>query len=333
MLTSLAVRIGSRPKRALLITLIVVIVAGALGGPVAGALKGSGGFVPGNSQSQLATNQIEHATGLEPTAGIVLLVATPQGAHAAAPRIAAVRHQLAGVPGIARTLAPAATARDGRHVLVTGTLTASADDKQTAKSAESAFAHDHDVTVGGPAVANEQINASVTSGLAKAELLAFPLLIILSLLFFRGRAALMPLAVGIATVLGTFLVLTGVNQVYGLSVFALNLVIGLGLGLAVDYSLFLVTRYREELAATEQRRTDALAVTMTRAGRTVAVLGGDGGLRAGDARGVPAGLPQVDGDRGRDRRPGGGAGRADDHPGAARSVGREAGPPRIAVPR
>jgi uncharacterized membrane protein YdfJ with MMPL/SSD domain len=269
MLSSLAVRIGSRPKRALLIVLAFVIVAGALGGPVAGALKGTGGFVPANSQSQLATNQIEHATGLEPTAGIVLLVATPQGDQAAAPRVAAIRHQLAGVPGIARTLAPAATARDGRHVLVTGTLKVSADDKQTAKRAESAFAHDADVTVGGPAVANEQINASVTSDLGKAELLAFPLLIILSLLFFRGRAALMPLAVGIATVLGTFLVLTGVNHVYGLSVFALNLVIGLGLGLAVDYTLFLVTRYREELARDGATTTDALGVTMSRAGRTV----------------------------------------------------------------
>jgi uncharacterized membrane protein YdfJ with MMPL/SSD domain len=268
MLTSLATRIGSRPKRALLIVLAFVIVAGALGGPVAGALKGSGGFVPGNSQSQLATNRIEHATGLEPTAGIVLLIATPQGTHAAAPRIAAVRHQLARVPGVAQTLAPAATARDGRHVLVTGTLRSGADDKHTAQQAEQAFAHDHDVTVGGPAVANEEINASVTSGLATAELLAFPLLIVLSLLFFRGRAALMPLAVGIATVLGTFLVLTGVNQVYGLSVFALNLVIGLGLGLAVDYSLFLVTRYREELAR-EGATSHALAVTISRAGRTV----------------------------------------------------------------
>jgi uncharacterized membrane protein YdfJ with MMPL/SSD domain len=270
MLTSLATRIGSRPKRTLLIVLIVVIVSGVLGGPVAGALKGSGGFVPGHSDSQLATDQLEHATGLEPTAGIVLLVATPRGAHVAAPRIAVVRHELARVPGVARTAGPAAVARDGRHVLVTGTLRSSADDKHTAQQAEQAFAHDRDVTVGGPAVANEQIGTTVTSDLAKAELLAFPLLVILSLLFFRGRAALMPLAVGIATVLGTFLVLTGVNQVYGLSVFALNLVIGLGLGLAVDYSLFLVTRYREELNRTPPTATPhALAVTISRAGRTV----------------------------------------------------------------
>src|SRR5205807_1458454 len=91
---------------------------------------------------------------------------------------------------------------------------------------------------------------------------------VLSILFFRGRAALMPLAVGITTVLGTFLVLTGVNHFYGLSIFALNLVIGMGLGLAIDYTLFLVTRYRQELAA-GATVDEAIATTMARAGQTV----------------------------------------------------------------
>lgn len=268
MLTSLAIRISSRPQRSLLIALVVVIVAGAVGGPVAGALKGSGGFAPGHSDSQVAVAQLQDATGREGAPGIVLLVSTPRGPRAAVDRIAAVRRELAALPGVARAAGPAATARDGRHVLITGTLRASADDKQSAKAAEQVFAHDSDVTVGGSRVANQQINATVTGDLAKAELLAFPLLIVLSLLFFRGRAALMPLAVGVATVLGTFLVLTGVNHLYGLSVFALNLVIGLGLGLAVDYSLFLVARYREELAR-QGPTPGAIATTMSRAGRTV----------------------------------------------------------------
>ena len=97
-------------------------------------------------------------------------------------------------------------------------------------------------------------------------MLAFPILLLLSLLFFRGRATLLPLAVGITTVLGTFLALTVVNQAYALSIFALNLVIGLGLGLAIDYTLFLVTRYREELA---KENPDAIRTTMRTAGRTV----------------------------------------------------------------
>ena len=121
--------------------------------------------------------------------------------------------------------------------------------------------------VGGPVVAGEQINSTVTKDLGFAEALAFPLLLVLAFIFFRGRATLMPLVVGVTTVLGTFLVLRGVNQLYGLSIFALNLVIGMGLGLSIDYTLFLVTRYRQELAAGASV-SDAIIVTMTRAGRT-----------------------------------------------------------------
>jgi RND superfamily putative drug exporter len=268
MLRSLAARLSARPRRTLLFVLAFVIVAGVIGGPVAGALKGSGGFAPPNSDSQVATRMLQSATGREPTPGIVLLVDTPNGVSAARARIAALDGQLRSVPGMARTVAPADVARDGRHVLITGTLSASASDKSSAKAAEAAFAHDRDVTVGGTAVANEQINTTVTNNLAFAELLAFPLLIALSILFFRGRAALMPLAVGITTVLGAFLVLTGINHIYNLSVFALNLVIGMGLGLAIDYTLFLVTRFRQELASGAEVR-EAIGTTMARAGQTV----------------------------------------------------------------
>jgi uncharacterized membrane protein YdfJ with MMPL/SSD domain len=268
MLKSLAHTLSARPRRTLLFTLVFVVIAGAIGGPLAGSLKGSGGFAPPNSDSQVATNMLQRAAGTEPAAGIVLLVHTPNGPAAARTRIADIKTQLRGVEGVVSTVAPAEVARDGRHVLVTGTLSARADDKPPAHAAEAAFAQGRDVTVGGPAVAGEQINASVTHDLGFAELLAFPLLIALSILFFRGRAALMPLVVGVVTVLGTFLVLTGVNHVYGLSIFALNLVIGMGLGLAVDYTLFLVTRFRQELAA-GATVNDAIATTMTRAGQTV----------------------------------------------------------------
>ena len=124
------------------------------------------------------------------------------------------------------------------------------------------------MTVGGGAVSGMQIGETVSEDLGRAEMLALPFLALLSLLFFRGRAALMPLVVGMTTVLGTFLVLTGVNQIYGLSVFALNLVIGLGLGLAIDYTLFMVTRFREELAKGDEPR-QAVRTTMSTAGRTI----------------------------------------------------------------
>ena len=268
MLRSLATKLGSHPRRTLSYVFVFVVVAGVIGGPVAGSLKSSGGFVPPNSDSQLATNMLQAASGSEPTPGIVLLANTPRGVAVAGARVRAITRRLAAVPGVVRTSGPAAVARDGRDVLITGTLSASADDKSVAKSVEAAFASDRDVAVGGTAVANEQINSTVIKDLGFAELLAFPLLIALSILFFRGRAALMPLVVGVVTVLGTFLVLTGINHVYGLSIFALNLVIGMGLGLAVDYTLFIVTRYREELAGGAEVG-EAIAVTMQRAGRTV----------------------------------------------------------------
>ncbi len=268
MLNAIATKLSSRPRRALLIVLIFVGVAGAMGGPLAGSLKSSGGFAPARSDSQIATRQLESASGAESAPGIVLVLATPHGVGPAAPRIANVGRRLDSLPGVLRVTAPAAVARDRRHVLVAGTLGASASDADAATATESAFSPAHDVTVGGPAVANQQIGSTVTKDLGRAELLAFPLLIALSLLFFRGRAALMPLAVGITTVLGTFLALTGVNQLYGLSVFALNLVIGLGLGLAIDYTLFLLTRFREELARGVTMR-EAIRVTLSQGGRTV----------------------------------------------------------------
>ena len=172
------------------------------------------------------------------------------------------------MPGVAHA-DPGPTSEDGDSRMVTATLQAGADEEKVAEATVAAFEERRDVTVGGDAVAGFQIGETVSEDLARAELLAFPLLLLLSLLFFRGRAAALPLIVGITTVLGTFLVLSAVNLVYGLNIFALNLVIGLGLGLAIDYTLFLVTRYREELQAGADPQA-AVATTMRTAGRTVA---------------------------------------------------------------
>jgi uncharacterized membrane protein YdfJ with MMPL/SSD domain len=270
MLDSLARRIGGHPRHALAVALVFVIVAGVIGGPLAGSLKTSGGFAPPKSDSQVATQILERASGAQPTPGVVLVVRTPQGAGAATSgaRVGAARRRLAAVPGVLSTTAPAAVSRDRHQVLVTGTLRAGAANDAVAVSVLHAFHDDPDVVVGGTTVANHEINSTVTKDLGFAELLAFPLLVVLSIVFFRGRAALMPLAVGVVTVLGAFLVLTGVNQVYSLSIYALNLVIGLGLGLAIDYTLFMVTRFREELA-TGADPEQAIRVTMRRAGSTV----------------------------------------------------------------
>src|SRR5262249_15068257 len=125
------------------------------------------------------------------------------------------------------------------------------------------------VVVGGPAVAQEQVNHQVEEDLKKAELLAFPLLFLLTLLFFRSLvASLLPLLIGGLAIVGTFLILRVASEFGSISVFALNLTTALGLGLAIDYSLFIVSRYREEIA---RRRPglEASGRVLATAGRTV----------------------------------------------------------------
>jgi uncharacterized membrane protein YdfJ with MMPL/SSD domain len=125
-----------------------------------------------------------------------------------------------------------------------------------------------DVRLGGADVAGQQTGQQASADLGLAEGIAFPLLAILALFIFRGLASLLPLAVGGLAVLATFAVLRLVNLFLPLSVFAVDLVIGLGLGLAVDYSLFLTWRFREEM----REHGDvgrALRATMTSTGRTI----------------------------------------------------------------
>lgn len=254
--------IHAHPRRALVFVFFFVVIAGAVGGPVTGALKG-GEFAPANSESTRATERIEDATGRQPSAGILLLV---DAADPGDPAVAGAAGRLDEVPGVA-AVATAGAAEDGSSVLVTGTLEAAAEPEDVAAEVVEAFAADDGVTVGGGAVAGLQIGTQIESDLGRAELLAFPVLLILSLLIFGGRAAVLPLAVGVTTVLGTFLALMGINQLYGVSVFAL--VIGLGLGLAIDYTLFLLTRYREELER-QGPTLGAIRTTLATAGRTVA---------------------------------------------------------------
>lgn len=258
-MTSLSRLTTARPGRVLLAALAFFLVAAALGGPVAGSLRDSGGFTAEDSNSARALDRIEDLTGREAAPGIVVITARDQAA--------AVKAQLAAVPGVA-SVATGPPSRDGTDTYLAATLKADADTGRAVDVATQRFGDRDDVTLGGSEVANTQVGDSVREDLGRAELLAFPVLFLLSLIFFRGRAALLPLVIGMVTVMGTFLVLAGVNQVYGLSIFALNLVIGLGLGLAIDYTLFLVTRFREE-----QRRTDdtraAVRTTLSTAGRTV----------------------------------------------------------------
>ena len=130
-----------------------------------------------------------------------------------------------------------------------------------------------EVGFGGNLPMNADINAQVSEDIAHAEMLSFPVLLVLLLVVFGGVvAAGLPLAVGGVAILGAFTALRVMTSMTEVSVFAVNIVTMLGLGLAIDYALFVVSRFREELHGGHDVET-ALVTTMSTAGRTVAISG------------------------------------------------------------
>ncbi len=270
MLTALARVAARRPKRILLLAFGAFVVAGVLGGPAAGMLNARNPFNAPHSQSARAEQIVQNATGQEIDPGVLALVPAASGST----EVTSVAAAIGKVPGVASVIAPAAgqqsplVSSDGRSTVVAATLSNSPNSSTIVAHIQSALKGLPGVQLGGADVAGVQIGKQALKDLGFAELLAFPLLAILAFLIFRGLAALLPLAAGSLSVLGAFLVLRVVNSVLPLSVFALNLVIAVGLGLAVDYSLFLVWRFREEL----QRRdsaAEALLATLQSTGRTI----------------------------------------------------------------
>ncbi len=277
MLSRLATFLHSNRRRVLIVALGGAVVAGAFGAGVANRLSPYGTDDPA-TQSVQATNRFEAATGRQLDPGVVALVSAggvrTRGARTRVDQVAAQLRAQPDVASIATfftTHNPAMVARDGRSTYVLGYFKALSDKRLSddAQLIESRFSAQHDVKLGGDAIANAQVDTQVGHDLAHAELLAFPFIFMLSLLFFRSAvAALLPPLLGGLAILGTFFLLRLVSTVTDLSVFALNLTTGLGLGLAIDYSLFIVSRYREE-AALDGFGVEALRRTIQTAGRTV----------------------------------------------------------------
>jgi RND superfamily putative drug exporter len=127
-----------------------------------------------------------------------------------------------------------------------------------------------DVDLAGSYAVYDDVNRATKSDLARAEMVSMPFVLLLSLIIFRSVvAALMPLLVGAVAVLGARAVIAGLNHLVDVSIFAPNIITLIGLGLAIDYALFVVSRFREEVARTPADTGGALRRTMATAGRTV----------------------------------------------------------------
>ena len=235
---------------------------------------------PGSGSEQ-ARAAIAHTTGVDPDFGVVALVQLPDGARAPASRarLARITAIMRADPGIARTV-PATlraqdplTARNGRSALIVGQLRAGpiADRLDNARKLRTQLAGDRQVRLGGKAAFYANGNDLAAGDLLRTDAVAALLLIPLTLLVFRSvvAAGFVVLTAGSAVVL-TLAALTLAGHLTEISVYARNVVTGLGLGLGLDYSLLLLTRVREE-ATLDGYGRPAVERALGRAGRTIAV--------------------------------------------------------------
>jgi RND superfamily putative drug exporter len=277
MLTNLATFIHANGRRVLLVAVLAAAIAGAFGFGVAKHMSPYGADDPA-TQSVQAANRFEAAAGRKIDPGIVALVSAGDvRTPAVERRVEQVARQLRSEPDVASALSfydthdQAMVSHDQRSTYVVAYFKQRSDRAlvDAAKRIEGRFAGQPDVRLGGEQIASAQANTQVGKDLTRAELLAFPLIFLLSLLFFRSLvAALLPPLLGGVAIVATFFALRIVSSFADLSVFALNFVTGMGLGLAIDYSLFMVSRYREE-AATSGFGVEALRRTLQTAGRTI----------------------------------------------------------------
>lgn len=141
-----------------------------------------------------------------------------------------------------------------------------------AKDLVAAIDHDRDgvtIRAGGEATIYWQINAQTTRDLLRMEVLVLPLSFVVLIWVFGGLlAAALPMTIGIFAILGSMAALRATTMFTEVSIFALNLCIALGLALAIDYTLLILSRYRNEIADGANRDA-ALIRTMATAGRTV----------------------------------------------------------------
>ncbi|GAA2473064.1 RND transporter [Winogradskya humida] len=263
-----------------------VVVAGATwGAGVFGALTG-GGYADLGSESNRAAATIARELGQRDPDLIVLwssdatTVDDPTFRTAVTDAVARTRSQSDDVDQVAAytdAQAPPALVSADKHATYAAIYLRS--DDEDAKTAayhriEPAFsASGLQTQVGGLVAFTDQANTQTEKDITRAEIFSLPVLLVLLVLIFRGLiAALSPLVIGGLAILGSFVAVRALTTFTDISVFAINVITLLGLGMAVDYSLFIVSRFREELARGEDVPA-AIRITVATAGRTVAVSG------------------------------------------------------------
>ena len=281
MFNKLGSLIVAKSKLIFAIYLIAVILAGGIGSAVFGKLD-SGGYSDPNSDSAKAFTYLTDVFKVKDPA-VVLVVETKDGitnptAIASATKL---ENQIKTETGVDSTLsywsaggAPSLKSTDGKSAF----LFIFSDDvdwdnvQSLGKNIQAKYDgkfEDLTVYASGTGVFAHAINTKISEDLKLSESISIPLTFILLIFVFGGLvASAMPLLVGVSAILGSFLVIYLLTFVTGVSIFALNLITGLGLGLGIDYALLIVNRFREELHA-GRSVDESIKRTVNTAGKTV----------------------------------------------------------------
>jgi RND superfamily putative drug exporter len=275
--------IVGRRKSMLAFFIIGILTAGTVGSLVFSRLD-SGGYSDPNSDSYQVYNYL-HDTLKIADPNVVVVVDSgdlPINDPAIATKARALEAQMAKVSGVTKTLSYWSTggektlvAKDGKAAYI---LVYSKAEAFTPESQEMGnyFQKNFDgkregltIYSGGVGVVGNAINKKISKDLALAEAISIPLTFILLLLVFGAMvASAMPLIVGVSAILGAFFILYLISLITSVSIYALNLTTGMGLGLGIDYALLMVNRFREELHRGKSIE-DSIVGMMSSAGKTV----------------------------------------------------------------
>ena len=265
----------SRARLVLVVTMLAVVGFGVLGFGAFGKLKTGGFQDPGAESSTAQRLTDQHLGG---AADVVLLVHAKAGTvddatvravgTAAAGRLAAVPH-VANVISYWSTGNPGLRSKDGAYALVLGNTKSDHDLSAAELDSLRSASTNADVSVGGDAAIGNDITQEVGKSLGVAEAIAVPIILALLVFAFGSVvAALLPLAIGLVAIVGTFAELFVLGSVTDVAIYSINLTTALGLALAIDYALLIVSRYREELARGAEP-AEAVVRSVQTAGRTI----------------------------------------------------------------
>ena len=270
-------------RKKLIFTLFVaaIIASGGIGSAVFGKLE-SGGYSDLDSDSAKAFEYLTDVFKVkEPV--IVLVVETKDGLTKPESVATATKleQEIKSIPEVESTLsywsaggAPSLKSSDGNSafLFIYSKSIAWEDIESLGKQVGKKYDGNYEnlrIYASGTGVFASAINKKIADDIKLSEAISIPLTFILLVFVFGGLVASgMPLLVGVSAILGSFLVMYLLTLFTGVSIFALNLITGLGLGLGIDYSLLIVNRFREELHAGKSV-DEAVKRTVSTAGKTV----------------------------------------------------------------